>query len=67
MQIFGTFGFFGISPLYTPARYRNYDCGTEDTHQEIRLPVTPAILKEKIITSALLIAGMPVVYMIVFS
>lgn len=61
------FGIFGLLPLHSPTCHPNYGQGQKKKQKEIRLPVTPAVLKEKIVTSVLFIAGMPVIYMIVFS
>lgn len=63
------FGVFGIMPLTGPV-HNFYPAGTGKSGKMAgdkgnEMPVTPAVLKEKVITAGLIIASLPVVFMVV--
>ncbi len=62
-----TFGVFGIIPLSGPVHNfpQSGSSGRRPLTRKNDAPVTPAVFKEKIITSGLMIASLPVIYMIV--
>lgn len=63
------FGVFGIMPLTGPV-HNFYPSGSSKSEKNAEsknneMPITPAVFKEKIITFGLLIASLPLVFMIV--
>lgn len=65
------FGLYGISPSFnTRPAFHHTDvvsAGHNKSKSDARFPLTPAVLKEKIITSVLLLSSLPVVLMVVMS
>ncbi|PHM72217.1 hypothetical protein [Xenorhabdus sp. KJ12.1] len=66
-----SFGVFGIIPIAGQVNGCNPDVGNGKASNKAKdryfMPDTPSVFKEKLITSGLFIASLPVLYMIVQS
>lgn len=64
-------GVYGIVPVvYQPSKLIFSDDNgvrSKPKNKDLALPLTPGVIKEKILTAALAFASIPVIYMIVMS